>query len=84
MRFILGLLLSAALSSSAPAQTLGEPYYMCFAYTPDGMYFAGGDFNFDRAQVLMAQNCLMPASLTVVLVKTLLVRKNGKVQHYGQ
>jgi hypothetical protein len=59
------------------------PYYMCFAYTQDGMFFAGGDFSLRRAQKLMAANCNVPKSFTVVLLRTLMMRKNGKTYSYS-
>jgi hypothetical protein len=48
------------------------PYYMCFAYTEDGMLFAGGDFQFARAKRMISGNCGMPKSIKVVLVKTIM------------
>jgi hypothetical protein len=45
---------------------------MCFAYTPDGMFFAGGDFQFRRAKKMLSDNCGMPKSLKVVLLKTIM------------
>jgi hypothetical protein len=59
------------------------PYYMCFAYTQDGMLFAGGDYSLPRAQKLMAVNCNLPKALTVVLLRTLMVRRNGKMYSYA-
>ncbi len=78
-------LLGLTLGIVAPAQAIitdRTPYYMCFAYTPDGMLFAGGDFNFRGAQKMMAANCSMPKNLSVVLLRTVMVRRNGKLQNY--
>jgi hypothetical protein len=56
-----------AVAPSTQAAVADEtPYYMCFAYTPDGMHFAGGDFKFERARKMMTENCSMPKNLTVV------------------
>jgi hypothetical protein len=49
----------------------------------DGMYFAGGDFDLKPAQRLLAANCNMPPTLTVVLLKTLMVRRHGKMYSYA-
>jgi hypothetical protein len=80
------LILLGAIIANVPqadaAVTDETPYYMCFAYTEDGMLFAGGDFNLERGRKMLATNCDMPKSLTVVLLKTIMVRKNGKIRSY--
>jgi hypothetical protein len=58
------------------------PYYMCFAYTQDGMLFAGGDFDFARARRIIAANCGLPKNVSVVLMKTIMMRKNGNTHSF--
>ncbi len=80
---VLAALLAAA-SPAAARTSERDPYYMCFAYTADGMLFAGGDFSFKRAQTMMAHNCSMPRGVTVVLLETLMVRRNGRTYRYAR
>ncbi len=80
--FMLGTVLGVGTPAQA-AITEKTPYYMCFAYTQDGMLFAGGDFNFRRAQKMIAANCSLPKKVTVVLLKTAMLRKNGKTFTYA-
>ena len=90
MKIITGIAISLSLLSSSPALAQKtsspiddrSPYYMCFAYTPDGMFFAGGEFDYNRAQKMMKVNCGMSHNYTVVLLKTISVRKNGRISEY--
>jgi hypothetical protein len=70
-------------SSSRAAVVEDAPYYMCFGYTEDGMLFAGGDFDFQRAQKMVAANCNLPKNITVVLLKTVMMRRHGKIYSYA-
>jgi hypothetical protein len=77
---VLRTLAFAALATMYVAPTQGAqagkaattPYYMCFAYTEDGMFFAGGDFELSRAKKMTTANCGMPKTIKVVLVKTIM------------
>lgn len=82
---VLALLAATSFPATSAQATITDktPYYMCFAYTEDGMFFAGGDFNLKRAHRLLAANCGMPKSLSVVLLKTIAVRKAGKIRNYN-
>lgn len=71
--------------SAAPARAAiadNAPYYMCFAYTQDGLLFAGGDFDLGRASDLIAENCGLPRNVSVVLMKTIMARKNGNTRTF--
>ncbi len=73
--------------SAAPAHAAiadSAPYYMCFAYTQDGLLFAGGEFDLDRASRLIAANCGLPRNVSVVLMKTIMARKNGSTRTFAQ
>jgi hypothetical protein len=77
--------LAVAAGAGAPARaTIADsaPYYMCFAYTQDGLLFAGGDFNLTRARKLIAANCGLPRSVSVVLLKTIMARENGSTRTF--
>jgi hypothetical protein len=80
------IILGTVIATVPPAQAAvsdGTPYYLCFAYTQDGMLFAGGDDNLKRAGRLMAANCNMPKTVTVVLLQTVMVRRGGKIYRYA-
>jgi hypothetical protein len=86
MKIAAAILLSAIVGSASPTRAAvveDTPYYMCFGYTEDGMLFAGGDFDFGRAQKMVAANCSLPKNITVVLMKTILVRRHGKTYSYA-
>lgn len=86
MKIAAAILLGAIVGGATPSRAAvveDAPYYMCFGYTEDGMLFAGGDFDFGRAQKMVAANCSLPKNITVVLLKTVLMRRHGKTYSYA-
>jgi hypothetical protein len=72
---VIAVLLVPLVIFDPPAQaqiTDKTPYYMCFAYTADGMFFAGGEFKFVLAKKMLSVNCGMPKQIKVVLLKTIM------------
>ena len=75
---VIAVLIANLVFAATPARaqiaqiTDKTPYYMCFAYTADGMFFAGGEFKFVRAKKMLSVNCGMPKQIKVVLLKTIM------------